>query len=325
MTNRDTGWESRIGRRLKLRDLHILSAVVECGSMAKGARQLRMSQPAVSECIANLEDALRVRLLDRSAKGVEPTIYAHAILNRGHIVFDELKQAMRDIEFLADPSIGEVRIGSPESLMAGFVPAIIDRMSRQYPNVVTHVVNAQPGEQQFRALQERSLDLMLGRVLMPLRDADIDMEVLCKDKFFVVAGAQSRWVRRRKVSLADLKGEPWVMFPKDSLIAAHFVKALGASGVTSARESVTSFSMHVRMQLLATGRFLTIMHGSTLHYYAKPWSLRALPINLTIPPVPIAVFTLRNRTLSPVVQRFVEQSRAVAKSLTAVSQQTRGK
>ena len=319
MTNRDTGWESRIGRRLKLRDLHILSAVVECGSMAKGARQLRMSQPAVSECIANLEDALRVRLLDRSAKGVEPTIYAHAILNRGHVVFDELKQAMRDIEFLADPSIGEVRIGSPESLMAGFVPAIIDRMSRQYPNVVTHVVNAQPGEQQFRALQERSVDLMLGRVLIPLRDADIDTEVLCKDKFFVVAGAQSRWVRRRKVSLADLNGEPWVMFPKDSLIAAHFVKALDASGLTSARQSVTSFSMHVRMQLLATGRFLTIMHGSTLHYYAKPWSLRALPINLTIPPVPIAVFTLRKRTLSPVVERFIEQSRAVAKSLTTVS------
>ena len=319
MANQDTGWESRIGRRLKLRDLHILSTVVECGSMAKGARQLRMSQPAVSESIANLEDALRVRLLDRSPKGVEPTIYARAILSRGHVVFDELKQAMRDIEFLADPSIGEVRIGSPESLMAGFVPAIIDRMSQQYPNVVTHVVNAQPGEQQFRALQERSVDLMLGRVLMPLRDADVDIEVLCKDKFFVVAGAQSRWVRRRKVSLADLRGEPWVMFPKDSLIAAHFVKALGASGLTSARESVTSFSMHVRMQLLATGRFLTIMHGSTLHYYAKPWSLRALPINLTIPPVPIAVFTLRKRTLSPVVERFIEQSRAVAKSLAAVS------
>lgn len=319
MANQDTGWESRIGRRLKLRDLHILSTVVECGSMAKGARQLQMSQPAVSDSIANLEDALRVRLLDRSSKGVEPTIYARAILSRGHVVFDELKQAMRDIEFLADPSIGEVRIGSPESLMAGFVPAIIDRMSQQYPNVVTHVVNAQPGEQQFRALQERSLDLMLGRVLMPLRDADIDMEVLCKDKFFVVAGAQSRWVRRRKLSLADLKGEPWVMFPKDSLIAAHFAKALGTSGLTSARESVTSFSMHVRMQLLATGRFLTIMHGSTLHYYAKPWSLKALPINLPIPPVPIAVFTLRNRTLSPIVQRFVEQTRAVAKSLTAGS------
>lgn len=255
MANQDRSWEGRIGRRLKLRDLHILSTVVWCGSMAKVARQLGMSQPAVSESVANLEDALRVQLLDRNSKGVEPTIYAHALLERGHVVFDELRQGIRDIEFLADPSVGEVRVGGPESLMAGFVPAIIDRMSRQHPRVVVHALNAQPGEQQFRALHERSLDVMLGRVLMPLGDADVDMEVLCEDRFFVVAGVRSRWARRRMIRFPDLAQEPWVMFPTDSLIAAHFSKALRAGGMEPPRESVTSFSMHVRLQLLATGRF----------------------------------------------------------------------
>src|SRR5215475_317367 len=119
-------WESRIGRRLKLRDLHILSTVVQWGSMAKGASHLGMSQPAVSEAIASLENALQVRLLDRSSRGVEATVYARALLKRGHVVFDELKQGIRDIEFLADPTVGEVRIGCPESMVAGFVPAIID-------------------------------------------------------------------------------------------------------------------------------------------------------------------------------------------------------
>jgi DNA-binding transcriptional LysR family regulator len=316
MAWRDTNWESRIGRRLKLRDLHILSTVVESGSMAKGARKLGMSQPAVSESISILEDALRVRLLDRSTKGVEPTIYAHALLARGHIVFDELKQGIRDIEFLADPGAGEVRIGSPESLMAGFVPAIIDRMTRQHPKVVVRAVNAQPGEQQFRALHERNLDLMLGRVLRPLHDADVETEVLCEDHFLVVAGAQNPWARRRKLTLPDLAQEPWIMFPTDSLIAAHFSAALLARGMEPPRETVASFSMHVRMQLLATGRFLTIMHSSTLRYYAKPWSLAALQVDLNIPPVPIALFKLRKRTLSPVVRLFIEQTRAVSNSLT---------
>jgi DNA-binding transcriptional LysR family regulator len=282
-----------------------------------------MSQPAISESIASLEDALRVRLLDRSPKGVEATIYAHALLARGHVVFDELKQGIRDIEFLADPSVGEVRIGSPESLMAGFVPAIIDRMTRQHPRVVVHAVNAQPGEQQFRALHERSLDLMLGRVLRPLHDADVDMEVLCEDRFFVVAGVRSRWARRRGLAFPDLAQEPWVMFPTDSLIAAHFFRAFRASGMEPPRESVMSFSMHVRMQLLATGRFLTIMHNSTLRYYAKPWSLKALQIDLGIPPVPIALFKLRNRTLSPVVRLFVEQTRVVSKLLTETASRQR--
>src|SRR6185369_13319768 len=125
-------WESRIGRRLKLRDLHILSSVVQWGSMAKASTYLAMSQPAVSEAIGNLEDALRVRLLDRNSRGIEPTIYAQALLKRGHVVFDELRQGIRDIEFLADPTVGEVRIVSQELFAAGLLPAAIDRLSRRY-------------------------------------------------------------------------------------------------------------------------------------------------------------------------------------------------
>jgi len=109
------------------------------------------------------------------------------------------------------------------------------------------------------------------------------------------------------------------MFPKDSLIARHYAQALEASGLISAPESVTSFSVHVRTQLLASGRFLTLMYGSTLRHYAKPWSLKALPIDLASPAVPIAVFTVRNRTLSPVVRLFIEQSRVASKSLAGDS------
>ncbi|HWI36179.1 MAG TPA: LysR family transcriptional regulator, partial [Burkholderiales bacterium] len=101
MATRD--WDSRIGRRLKLRDLHILAAVVQWGSMAKAATRLAMTQPAVSESIANLEDTLHVRLLDRSSQGIKPTVYANALLRRGNIVFDELRQALKEIEFLANP------------------------------------------------------------------------------------------------------------------------------------------------------------------------------------------------------------------------------
>ena len=176
-------WESRIGRRLKLRDLHILSAVVQWGSMAKAATHLSMTQPAVSDAIANLEDALRVRLLDRSSKGVEPTIYASALLKRGLVVFDELRQGIRDIEFLANPKAGEVRVGCPEALAAGLVPAIIDRLSRRYPRIDVHVVHAETATLELRELRERDVDLMVGRILRPLDD-DIDAEVLFEDKTF---------------------------------------------------------------------------------------------------------------------------------------------
>src|SRR6266849_10286754 len=136
---RKIDWESQIGRRLKLRDLHVFFTAVQRGSMSKAAQQLGVSQPAVSEIIADLEHALGVRLLDRRPQGIEPTIYGNAVLKRSTAVFDELKQSIRDVEFLADPTTGEIRIGCVESLSATIVPQIARRFSQQYPRVVVSV------------------------------------------------------------------------------------------------------------------------------------------------------------------------------------------
>src|SRR5262249_21394391 len=109
-TDMDTRY--RIGRRVKLHDLRILMAVVQAGSMNKAAALLNTSQPAISRSIAELEAAIGVCLLDRKRQGIEPTEYGRALLDSGAAIFDELHQGMQKIEFLADPTAGEVRIGS---------------------------------------------------------------------------------------------------------------------------------------------------------------------------------------------------------------------
>src|SRR5437667_9590690 len=111
--------ENRISRRLRFRDLQVFFSVVQYGSMAKAANELGVTQPAVSEVVAGLEHAFGVRLFDRSSQGVEPTIYGRALLKRGVAAFDELKQCVRDIEFLADPTSREVWKGLADSLVCG--------------------------------------------------------------------------------------------------------------------------------------------------------------------------------------------------------------
>src|SRR4051795_9151850 len=96
-------WDSRIGRRVRLRDLHILFAVGQHGSMAKAGTHLGMSQSAVSQAIAALEHALAVPLLDRTARGVELTICGAALMRRGLGAFDELRSGIKEIESLSDP------------------------------------------------------------------------------------------------------------------------------------------------------------------------------------------------------------------------------
>jgi len=130
----------RIGRRMKLHDLNVLMVVVQVGSMNKAAALLNTRQSAISRSIAELERAIGVQLLDRNSQGVEPTEYGRALLDGGAAMFDELRQAVKKIEFLADPTAGEVRIGCTFSLATSFVFAAVDRLSLRYPRTVLHVV-----------------------------------------------------------------------------------------------------------------------------------------------------------------------------------------
>src|SRR5262245_60471953 len=155
-------WAKQLGRRLKLRDLHVFFAVVQCGSMAKAASQLGVSQPTVSEVIGDLEHTYGVRLFDRSSNGVMLTIYGNALLKRSVAAFDELKQSGRDIEFLADPTTGELRIGSVESITASILPAAIQRFSQSHPRVVVNVDTVSTAAN-FTGLRDRRYDFFLSR------------------------------------------------------------------------------------------------------------------------------------------------------------------
>ena len=132
-------WTGRIGRRLRLQDLHIFMAVAEMGSMGKAAERLNTSQPSVSKAIADIEHTIGVRLLDRTATGVVPTDYGRALLKRSIGAFDELRRGIQDIEFLADPTAGEVRIGCPEAIASGLLVRVLDQFSSLYPRVIIRV------------------------------------------------------------------------------------------------------------------------------------------------------------------------------------------
>src|SRR5438552_5644550 len=157
-------WDSQIGRRLRLRDLHVFATVAQRGSMAKAAVQLGVSTPTVSEVIADLEHGLGVRLLDRSPQGVEPTRYGHALLKRTLIVFDELKQTIKDTENLDDPSTGEIRIACPLALACTVIPHIFERFAKKYPRVILHFdeVRAASAARNLQDLRDRKYDLVLG-------------------------------------------------------------------------------------------------------------------------------------------------------------------
>jgi molybdate transport repressor ModE-like protein len=307
-----------VGRRLKLRDLQLLEAVVRWGSIAKAARQLNLTQSAASKAISQLEHTIGARLLDRDSRGVVPTLYGQSLLRRALAIFDELRQGVKEIEFLADPTAGEVRVGCPEAHAAGLLPAVIQQLRRRYPGIVCDAVWMPPAvSQQLRELRQRRVDLILARFLDSEADDDLNTEFLFHDPVRVVAGEGSKWLRRRRIELSELLDEPWILTPPDSLPSSQVREAFSNKGLDVPRASVVSTSIHIVNRLLPNGQYLTAIPESVLRFGSMGGKIKALRVDFPARPRPTAIVTLKNRTLSPAADLFIEAARAVAKPVAA--------
>ncbi|HZQ73478.1 MAG TPA: LysR family transcriptional regulator [Burkholderiales bacterium] len=307
-----------IGRRLRLRDLRVFMAVVEARSMAKAASNLGVSQPAVSEIVASLEHALRVRLFDRKPQGVELTSYGEALLRRSRSAFDEFKQGLREIEGLADPTAGEVRVGCPESIAASVLPPILERFGKLYPRTIVHVEHVTTPTLELPQLHERRVDVAIVR--MP-RDSKISLEnlqvqTLFDDHLVIAACAKSRWAQRGRIDLAELIDAPWILTPDYAWNTAILAEALAARSLPMPKIAVVTYSVQLRTRLLADGNYVTTFPNSVLRFGDPRLGLKELRVDIPLKPWPVVVVTLKNRTLSPVVQRFIEQATLATRAIT---------
>jgi DNA-binding transcriptional LysR family regulator len=312
-------WDSRIGRRVRLRDLHILMTVLQRGSMAQAAAHLGISQPAVSEAIADLEAAIGVRLLDRRRRGVEPTSYGATLQKYGRAAFDELRQGIKEIELLSDPTVGEVRVACPEIIAAGVLVPIIERFSRQYPKVTLRVMQANTPALEYPELHERNADLTLARLAREpsggkLTEA-LRAEVLFNDRFCVVAGPRSQWARCRKIDLEELANSRWIMAPADNPGSVALIDLFRIRGLEPPKFNVTTNSVHLRNHLVGIGSYITALPESVMRLNAKKFGLKTLPIELPLPQWLVGIVTLAHRPINPTAQRFIDCAREVAKSI----------
>jgi DNA-binding transcriptional LysR family regulator len=308
--------DERIGRRLKFRDLQVFFAVAQSGSISKAAKHLGLTQPAVSDIVGSLEHMFGVRLFDRTPKGVELTPYGEALRVRGRAVFDELKQGIRDIAFLSDPSAGELRIGCPSSIAASILPAAIESFSRDYPRVVVHLDEVPAPSSEFPSLHERRHDLVIARVARPLvNERDLNVEVLFQDPLVIATGIHSPWARRRKVDLAELTSAPWILTAPQTWVYVSVARAFAARKLPMPVISLAAPSALLRVHLLATGPFVTAVPGSVLNMDAARRSLKRLGIDLSIAGYPLAILTLKNRSLGPSVGLFIDHVRQAARAI----------
>lgn len=304
-------WSNRIGKRIKLRDLHILQAAVESGSMARAAGDLAITQPAVSYAIAELEHALGVPLLERSSQGVTPTVYGQVLLDRSKIVFNELRHGISEISSLADPSVGELRLGTTPP-MSAIASAVFNDLVPVHPRL-TFALTVSGTDVLLADLRRREVELVISRLAGFVNDEDLDVRTLFHDELSVVCSKQSKWARKRGVSLADIVDEPWVFPSAGGFLTKVISAAFEEQGLDVPRATVTTQSTYALSVLVANGPFLAMHPSCMLTMPREHPQLTAVDLRLRKTRGAIGLISLKNRSLSPVAKLFLNAATSAVK------------
>jgi DNA-binding transcriptional LysR family regulator len=185
------------------------------------------------------------------------------------------------------------------------------------------VTQALSGVALYEDLRQRRVDFIVGRMMSPILDKDLSGEILFDESLLVVAGRQNRWARRRRIELAELINEPWVIPPSGrsgdgATVGALIADEFRLADLAAPQATVVSTSIPLLQALLTTGPFLAMLPQSVLSFSTMRQSLRILPMKLRGAHPSVGIVTLRERTLSPAAQLFIKHVREVARPLAKV-------
>jgi len=197
------------------------------------------------------------------------------------------------------------------------LPDAIRRFSQQHPRIRVHT-DLIDNSEVFLALRERRYDCVLIQYVRGVQDTtedDLSVEILYEDSLIVAAWAHSKWARRRKIDLAELIDEPWILTGPTSWSRPVGEKIFGAAGFSRPNPMIETDSIILRARLVAGGPYLSMFITSVLRrLIADNYAVTALPVDLQLSAYSAGIVTLKNRTLSPVVERFLVSVREVAAS-----------
>jgi len=303
-------------QRLKLRDLRMLRAIASTGSMVAAAEQLGVTQSAVSKAIGEMEATLGIRLVERVPNGTELTAAGAILVQRAGVIFDELAEGFRELVHLADPSQGEIRIGTTEP-NTEILAWMIQRVTGSHPRIQFKVMISD-SDTLIAELRNRRLDVAITRWASGPGDDDLACATLFAAPLMVMADRRHPILRRRTVGLAELIDQPWTLSPPDTFLGQIVAQVFRAQGLALPHTTVTSVSIAMRLAMMANGRFLSVLPRTMLYHRTNRAWLRAVAVPLGGSTGDIALVSLRKRQPSATTRLFTDVAQKVGAEIGGI-------
>lgn len=280
----------------------IFCAVVRTGNMSAAARELYISQPAVSMSIKQLEDRMGSPLLVRTAKGVYPTA-------EGKLLYTYLEQALGLIQAAEEKyyqmvhmEMGELKISANDTIIANFLLHYLEEYHRLYPDISIKVTN-KTTEESLRLLRSGAVDMCF--VNLPVADMD-DLEVIsCVEIHDVLVGGEKyRRLAEKGIELKDLPKYPLMMLEEVSNSRRYISRYAEENGtVLNPLLEIGSLDLLLSFAKINLGVTFAIRE---LTRELKDGELYEIPIEPPVPKRNIGMVRLKNVAMPHALKGFID-------------------
>jgi DNA-binding transcriptional LysR family regulator len=304
----------RLPRRLKMGELRVFVAVLELRSFRKAAAKLHITQPAVTKAIAGLEELLSVKLFDRAANGVEPTVHGLSFAPHALAIFGELRSAAQSLAIVSSGAKGTLHIGTVSMPAVPFLPIAIRRLLADHSDIFISVIEARETDLVER-LRRREIELAIVRSALFNMSDDLHFLALFDEKLCVIASADHPLAKQRKVTWRELESHPWVLPSADSFFFNYVRRSLDQLGIVLPRHVVESASIPFQHAMVLHGSMLSFGLRSQYEFSPRGAPLVRLPVDLPAIGGTVGVAMLNLRQPSPLALQLVGTIRGLIAGL----------
>jgi len=301
----------RLAHLLTLKQLRLVVAVAEHGSVLRAAAALNMSQPAATKMLKDAEARLGASLLVRHNRGVTLTDHGDVISRHGRIMLAQLQRAGEEIDDLTTGAGGRVVVGTLLAASAFILPQAIQRLRQDRPRVSVVIVDG-PYERLAAGLRAGDIDFVVARLPSADLGDDLAHDPLYEERVCVVVRAGHPLARRRRIERRILEQGDWILPTVETTIRRQIDDAFRSLGCAMPRPAVESVSILTNRALLLSTDMIGIMPEQVVHDDLATGVLVRLPVSLLPLASPIGVSRRRGAMLSPAAQALLSEIKNAA-------------
>lgn len=292
--------------------LRALVAVAEHNNVVQAARQLNLSQPAVTKAIRTMEDNLGVKLFDRTSRGMIPTIFGLTLIRRAKLIFAELRKADMELGALRGLETGSVVVGTSPIGRSILLPEGICRLVEESPGLQVTVLEG-VFDELISMLRNGDLEFIVGTVWDGAPGDGLANEVMTDDQVAIVARQGHPLTRKKTLTYQDLEEVDWILPGRDSPQRQQFEKKFEQQGVQIKQNIISMNSLSTIREVLVNTDRLTILSPPRVKTEVAANILTILPFDLPETKRPIGVTRRQADTLSPAAEMLLNHLRDAAK------------